>query len=236
LADAGRRSARRRGAVLDPAGEDGYTLIEAVIVVSLLLVVLFPLTVFILSTQRGEGTVSDATGQQQTARLGMETMSRWLRQGGYAQGQDYTSSAVFVTAGDNAVTFYSDPDANGIEDELTYSLSGTSIIQTTVVPDCSGDSCSYDPGSSTLTFTLIDNVRNADLTGCGQPPGSQPLFTFWKVDQGTGQQVVIPPSQDINQLVDISFVTITVVDDVSPGKAPTCVTLATQVQIRNWRP
>jgi len=27
-----------------------------------------------------------------------------------------------------------------------------------------------------------------------------------------------------------------VVEDVTPNKAPTCVTLTTQVQLRNWRP
>ena len=218
-----------------PASQGGYTMIEAVLVVSLLLVVLIPLTTFILSTQRGEGVVNDATRQQQVTRQAMETMTRWMREASYPQGFDYTSSAIFVTAGATSVTFNSDPDYNGIEDQLTLALSGTSVNETIVVPDCSSSPCDYNPGLSTQTIDLIDNVRNADLTACGGS-GTQPLFAYSAIDQGTGVPTPIPPTQDVNQLVDISVVTITVVEDVTPNKAPTCVTLTTQVQLRNWRP
>jgi Tfp pilus assembly protein PilV len=230
-----RRRVQARLGRLGP-GQAGMTLTEVLVSVTLLVVVVVPILNFLSSTQRSEGVVSDSTRQQADARIAIESFSRSLREATYPQGATYVDSSIFDSAGDNSVTFYTDLDSDGVAEQVTYTLdvAASKVTRTVVVPDCSS-TCSYVNGATTSS-TMVDNVRNADLSACGQgQTGTTPLFTFYQVDRGTGTLTAIPSTQNVNNLVDISYVIMKVVLDITPNRAPTCQTLTTSVSLRNWR-
>ena len=220
--------------------ESGLTLIELAITMALLAVITVPAMNFMISTQRAERISNEATQQQQAARVAIDQFARWMRQADYPQGHTYQDSQIFLSATDMDVTFYSDTDHNGINDKIRYWLdtSTASLMRTITVPDCSISPCSYiDSNAVATTATVVQNVRNNNLTACSSS-GSQPLFTYYSKDPGTGGVYPSPiatPIADINYLVDIYYVKLSVVVDVTPGKSPTCQTLTTTVQLRNWR-
>ena len=88
------------------------------------------------------------------------------------------------------------------------------------------------------TRPIIENVRNvAPSASCtNYSGGAQPLFTYYTVDRGTGAQTPVSISGVfVNSLVDISFVQITAIVDITPGQSPTCQNIRTSVSLRNWR-
>ena len=213
------------------------SLIELMVATSLLAVVLPAAFMFVLSASRNERVVTETTQQQHTARLALESFSRVMRKATYPQGYDYTASSIFVAAASEDVTFYSDVDQDAITERVRYRLvAGSDEVERTVVePNCDSLPCSYSgAGTTTTTGVVWEHVRNQDPEACNTPPDDPRLFRYYTVDRGTGAQTEISGST-INDLVDISFVQITVVADITPQESPTCQTLGTGVSLRNWR-
>jgi type II secretory pathway pseudopilin PulG len=217
--------------------EAGITVIEMVVAVAILGLVAPAAMTFVFSMQRNERRVSEATAQEHEARLAVESLSRSLREAGYPEGLSYDSSSIFLTAANDAVTFYSDPDSDSVMERITYRLvPSTSLIErVTVEPDCSVSPCSYATGATSSTRTAVSNVRNGDMSACGSAPGTiEKLFRFYTVDRGSGVRTEIS-SFVADRLVDVSYVQATVVTDITPGQSPICHRLTTGVTLRNWR-
>jgi type II secretory pathway component PulJ len=217
--------------------EAGITVIEMVVAVSILGLVAPAAMTFVFSMQRNEHRISEATAQEHEARLAVESLSRSLREAGYPEGLSYDSSSIFLTAANDSVTFYSDPDSDSVMERLTYRLvPSTSVIErVTVEPDCSVSPCSYSTGATSSTRTAVKYVRNGNMTACGAPAGTPPekLFRFYTVELGSGLRTEIS-SFVADRLVDVSYVQATVVTDITPGQSPSCHTLSTGVALRNW--
>jgi prepilin-type N-terminal cleavage/methylation domain-containing protein len=224
-----RRTLRRLG------GQAGMTLTEVLVTVAIIGLVVPASITFVFSMQRNERRVSESTEQEHQARLAIETFSRSLREAGYAEGFSYDSSSIFYSASPNQVSFYSDPNGDGIEERVTYRLDTTARVvqRDLVVPNCTVTPCSYISGATTTTRPILDDVRNADMAACGSPTPVN-LFHYYSVDRGTGVHTEITGSAT-DQLVDIAFVQMTVVTDITPNQSPTCHTLSTGVTLRNWR-
>jgi type II secretory pathway pseudopilin PulG len=218
--------------------ERGTTLTELAIVVALLGVVVAPAYMFLVSSQRNQRVVDESVQQQQTARVALETFSRSLREATFPQGYNYSESSLFSAAASMDVSFYSDFGNDGVVDRIRYFLdSANSRVQRTVTePDCSGTPCSYGPTATSSTSTVVENVRNADLSACSGGSGSQKLFQYYSVNRSSGAPSEITSSVGVlYNLVDINYVKMTVVVDITPGKSPTCQSIDTAVSLRNWR-
>jgi hypothetical protein len=61
------------------------------------------------------------------------------------------------------------------------------------------------------------------------------VFAYSKKDRGSGSLTPIANPTTIGQVIDINYVRITFLVDVTPGTTPTCQTLTTSVSLRNWR-
>lgn len=216
----------------------GITLIEMVVATAILGLVAPGAMMFVFSMQRNEHRISEATQQEHASRLAVEALSRSLREAGYPEGLSFDSSSIFLSAANDSVTFYSDPDGDSVMDRLTYRLVPASslIERIKVEPSCGPSGCSYSTGATSSTRIAVENVRNGDMTACGSAPGTPPekLFRFYTVDRGSGVQTEIS-SFIADRLVDVSYVQTTVVTDVTPGQSPSCHTLTTGVSLRNWR-
>lgn len=215
--------------------EAGFTLTELMVTVAILGLVAPAAMTFVFSMQRSERKVAEATEQEHQARLAIESFARSLREAGYAEGLTYDSSSIFYAASENSVSFYADPDTDGVMERLTYRLDATeaTIERDKVEPNCSLTPCNYTTGATTTTRMMIDDVRNAEMSACG---GTEPvkLFRYYKVDRGSGAHTELAGSTT-DELVDIAYVKISVVTDETPGESPNCHTLSTGVSLRNWR-
>lgn len=69
----------------------------------------------------------------------------------------------------SSITFYSDIDADGLVEKVTYTQSGTNITKSVINP--TGYPVTYPPNAAT-TITIVDSLRN----------GSTPLFTYYNED------------------------------------------------------
>ena len=215
--------------------EHGTTLAELMIVVLLLGIVVAPAALFLISSQRNQRVVDESVRQQQEARIALDLFGRSMREASYPAGLNYSQSSLFDAASDNDVTFYSDNDNDGVTERVRYYLSGVSVLRKVTNPDCTQVPCSYGDTATVTTKTLLGSVRNTDLTACSGQSGSKPLFTYYAVDKGTGALTQMPSGGSVDNLVDISYVKMTVVVDITPGKSPTCQTLDAAVSLRNWR-
>ena len=216
--------------------EEGMSLVEVLIVMVLMGIIIPPALMFISSTQRTEREVADATQQQQDARTALESLSRHLREAGYPEGLNSSQAAIFASASPNTMSFFTDFDTDSVNERVTYSLDTTSaeISRTILEPDCSVAPCAYT-GTGTTAVTM-QNVRNGDLAPCGDAPGtSTPVFRYYKGDPGAGTLTEIPAAPTVDALVDISYVSVTLVSDVRPEDTPVCQRLETAVSLRNWR-
>jgi Tfp pilus assembly protein PilW len=215
--------------------ERGTTLAELMIVVLLLGMIVAPAAMFLTSSQRNQRVVDESVRQQQDARIALDSWARAIREAGYPAGLNYTSSSLFQSASDNDVSFYSDIDNDGISEKVRYYLSGASVMRSVTNPDCNQNPCSYGDTATVATKTVLSSIRNGDLSACSGQSGTKPIFTYYSVDHGTGAQTQMPSGGSVSNLVDISFVKMTAVVDITPGKSPTCQTLETAVSLRNWR-
>jgi type II secretory pathway component PulJ len=212
------------------------TLAEVLVATAILGLVAPAAMTFIFSMQRSERKVAESTQQEHASRLAVESLARSLREAGYAEGLSYDSSSIFFSAYPDSVTFYSDPDGDGTNERITYRLVPDEVVikRDLVEPNCSVFPCSYSSGATTTTRVAVEYVRNGDMSACGQPGTTKPLFEYYKVVPGEEEPEKIEGSA-LDQLVDINHVEMTVVTDVTPGESPNCHSLGTGVSLRNWR-
>lgn len=226
----------------------GITLLEVTITLALLSLVTFPAGMWLGTMQRSDLFVGDATRQLADTRLALEGMARTIRPATYAFGDNAFNSSIFHSAGDFHVTFYVDANGDGIAERVSYDFDQptSSIRKTSITPACGTGAdgrmaCDYATGVA-RTSTVVQNVRNDAPSSCPNTT-RRPIFSYYKVDPGTGEPVQLASSggdlsvssNDINDLVDINFVQVEVVVDLSPGRGPNCTNLKTSVQLRNWR-
>jgi type II secretory pathway pseudopilin PulG len=208
------------------------------IVSALLGILIVAATGFLVTAQRNEKIVNDASQQQQNARNALEQLARSAREAQYPQGYNYSNSVIISSADKFEVSFFTDVDDDGTVDKVRYVMStgSTDLNQEVYAPDCSASPCEY-PDTPTRTKPVITEVRNRDLGDCGQAAGSTaPLFRFYKADRGTGNLVEIAtPTAVLDQLVDISYFEVNVFHDITPGRSPVCQNVKTSVNLRNWR-
>jgi hypothetical protein len=215
--------------------DDGVTLVELVVVVGLLMVVLVPVFMFLSSIGQGEARVAHATAQNADARLGMERMARAIREANYPQQRTYANSALFDTIGANDVKFYSNANNDEYIERARFYISGTTLNKTVTVPDCTQNPCSYG-GTPSGPSPVIENVQNAVPGTCGRAAGqTQPLLTYYTKTMGSATPTALNPTTDVDKIVDIYQVKITLQVKIDARNAPVCETLATTVQLRNWR-
>lgn len=219
--------------------EEGFTLLEVLTAATLMSVAVTMTLAFLTSTQRSEIVVQEANQQLQENRGAMERISRSLRDASFADGLSADNSSIFVAAADDDVTFYSDVNNDGVTEKIRYFLVGSSLKRSVTPADCSASPCSYPTTTTPETVELVGYVRNATPGTCGSAytgTGPKATFKYYRVDRGTGALTAVPtPTTAIADLVDISFVRVEILVDITPDKAPTCSSLNMSIALRNWR-
>lgn len=153
----------------------GMTLIELMVVVSVMGLVLLVLMGISLSTSKLHGRTSRLAGVQMTARQGLELMETELRQAGADPGDPQIGVVGIVAAQANLIQVRADHNGDGVisttepSENVIYSYDGVgkAILRNpgsgaqVVVPNVEAMTLSYFDGANALITPLPLNATNA---------------------------------------------------------------------------
>lgn len=186
-----------------------FTLIETLVVVSIVTLVGFALQYSIQYFYRANAYVLQGTAAINSARNGVTTIASNLREATYGDDGSYA----IASAATSSVTFYADIDKDGGVERVKAYLLGTNFYK--VVTNAGGNPPTY-VGQALATSTLATYIKNGTST---------PVFRYYN-DSGTELTGAIP-------LADIASVSITLKADVNPNRAPEIYTLTQTASLRN---
>jgi type II secretory pathway pseudopilin PulG len=129
------------------AREEGFTLVELVVVTGLMLIVLTAILTAFTVVQRASVRESARSEESDAVRIAMERMTKEVRQ------------AIDVRAGSSATFLDIDTYINGIETRISYTASGTTLTRT-----AGGQTTTLlDRLASTSVFTYDPDVSNPSV-------------------------------------------------------------------------
>lgn len=190
----------------------GFTLIETVMFIALssaLMAVLSGLLVFFYRTN---ASIIEQTGAITSARRGIETAMRDLREATYAETGAYPIESI----SENKIVFYADTDADDVVEKITYNLIDSVFYKHVVDP--TGNPFEYTDAGATSTIST--EVRNTQF--------SRDVFTYFNAQ---GEQVAATSTP-----LDVTFINASIVVNVNPDRAPNEFTLTSSATLRNLRP
>lgn len=209
-------------------------MVELMVAISLLGIVVVAAMGAMITALRTQNVESNAVQQESTARTALQALAKTMRGANYPAGDTYSNSSIFVSATPDDVTFYSDTLGTGVPQLVRYYLDSThTILEQDVTSANCASSCTYQ-GQTPRTSVVSTNLVNLDTSGCTGIANTD-VFSYFYADPGTGQLTVVPSGSLYNNLVDISYVQVTLVIDVNPGHSPNCQVVQTGVSLRNWR-
>ncbi|HVU75731.1 MAG TPA: type II secretion system protein [Candidatus Paceibacterota bacterium] len=189
--------------------ERGITLIETIVWIAIFTAAMVAITTSVIYFYRTSNfAIQEATALASTQH-GMDTMVRTIREAAYSSIGAYP----VVSLATSSMTFYANTDSDSLVERVHYYLSGTNVYMGTLKP--TGDPASYT-GSETVSL-VADNIKNAS--------SSIDLFTYY--DQNGTQMT------DLTQIAQLRFVTINLVADIDPNRAPVNTQLRSSATLRN---
>lgn len=150
--------------------QQGFSLMEVLISLSLFTIVLFAVYTTFTASHRTFVRGEDKIEVQQTSRVAMGMAASEIRTAGYDPSNVMTlmPTTAIEVANANTLTFIADVDGNNVTDRVTYRLQGTQLIRDLAswngatfpapVPDQLAD------GVSALTFAYFDSSDNPTAT------------------------------------------------------------------------
>lgn len=191
------------------AGARGITALETLIWISITVVVMTGISEALITFYRTSNfTIQEATAVTSVQR-GLESMAKTIRVAAYSNVGAYP----IVSLGTDDFVFYADVDGDSGVERVRYYLSGTTLYRGVIEP--AGDPATY-MGSEAVS-TVTDNIKNASQ--------SVNLFTYY---DAAGAQIT-----DYTRVADVRFVTINLVADIDPNRAPSLTSMRTSTALRN---
>lgn len=217
--------------------EQGYSLLETIVSLSVFLLVLFAVYIVLESNQsiyaKGEGKVD----VQQRARAAMDQISTLLRNAGYFPENfdanpvnDLANPVAIQVATDNALAIYGDADGTGTSSNVfLFCLNGTSLIR---VRAAVGTPAAYTCNQGQVLGLNITNPRFAYFDANNNPIPNPPTPPYQLDGQGVG---AVPSFADTTQRGAIRriAITLTATEDVPGQRQQQIYTLTSNVRLRN---
>jgi len=183
----------------------GYTLVEVMVAMAILLLIFFIVGDFIYNGFRSFRYGSEFDEAVVNARRAMEIMSKEIRGANISDRGDYP----IVSAGEQSLVFYSDIDFDGDFDQVRYYISGRTLYKVVIQPGTARD---YSETPATTTIALF--VNNED----------QEAFQYY---DGTVAQT--------SDLDSIRLIRMRLLFNVNPGISPDDIVIETDVSLRNLK-
>lgn len=189
----------------------GFTLVEAVITVSIGTLLVIGIVTFMIETGRLQTFISEQSDAIETADEATTVMTKALRE--TTDGAD--GSYALVAAEANQLSFYSDIDADANAEEIIYALSDTTITQTIIEPTSAP--AEYVSANG-VTKTVASGIVNGTYTG-------NAIFTYYDLNNALLAEPIT--------LSEVTLVKIHLDVNVDPNRVPDTHTIETYVQLRN---
>jgi len=189
----------------------GLTLVEMVITISIFSIIMVVLVQSIIFFYRSNTSSLEQSYQVNSARKGSAVLVKNIREATYGDDGSYPLSNI----GSTTVVFFSDTENDDSVEKITYSLSGTTLIRN--VLESSGTPPVYTGGG--VDHLVSTYVRNEEE--------GVPLFRFYDVN---GTEIT-----DYENVSDVRSVTINLVVNVQPIRAPQEFTLRSSATLRNLK-
>src|ERR1035437_4684695 len=197
------------------SNNNGFTLVELLVSIFIISILTVIINTFARDNFYMAYTLSDSMSAQFDTRHIVNTMASELRESAPSSLGAYQLANV----SDNAVTFYSDVNNDGLEDQVRYLLNGTNLLKGVTVP--TGSPLTYNIANEKIS-TLISGVVASS---------TQPIFQYYpSTYTGTGSSLVQPVN-----IANISFVRITVIIDKNTNHSPSQVVVTSGVSLRNLK-
>ncbi len=188
----------------------GFTLIETIVTVGISALVIVALSSLIEYFYRTDAYVFEETVAVQSAHNGILNAMRDLREASYGANGAYP----IVSAATSSVTFYVDPNGDGIVDRVHYYISGETLYRGVILPIGSPASYSGQPeATSTIATYVLSNTPT-------------PIFRYYDTN---GNQLTNFPID----IAKITSVNTTVTVNLNPDRAPNDYTLSAGATLRN---
>ncbi|MEO8637882.1 MAG: prepilin-type N-terminal cleavage/methylation domain-containing protein [Candidatus Taylorbacteria bacterium] len=193
----------------------GFTLIEVLVTIAILLIIAVPIAYFQRDVLVNNRTSDESLQSIAAARVIVRTMVKELR--GVAPGND--GSYAVQQAATSSIIFYSDTNDDGLKEKIRYYRSGTTLMKGTIKP--TGSPLVYVQGNET-TSVLMYNIRNAP---------SAPLFEYFdSTYDGTN-----PPLAQPVAVAQVRLLKISLSIDSNPNSLPPAELYTSQVMFRNLK-
>ncbi len=149
-----------------------------------------------------------------SARRGIDPTINNIREATYSDEGAYP----IINASVNSFSFYSDINRDNSIEKIRLFLDTSTYTFKKGVTESAGDPLTYDGQPETI-LTLADNVRNI-----------QQGVNIFRYYDNVGVEVV-----DLSNISSISFVSMSVVVNVNPARAPNDFTLRASAALRNLK-
>lgn len=189
----------------------GLTFIEMLVTVAIFAIIMIAITDSVRFFYRANTSSIEQGYQIVSARRGVEFLVRDAREA--QQGDD--GSFPILSMGSTTLTFFSDTDKDDSVERIRYTLTGTLLLRN--VSDSSGTPPLYT--DSGATSTVSEYVRNGEE--------GVPLFRYY---DGAGVEIT-----DYNNIGDVRSITVDLVVNILPIRAPDEFTLRSSATLRNLR-
>jgi prepilin-type N-terminal cleavage/methylation domain-containing protein len=189
----------------------GMTLLEMVVTVSIVSIIMIAISDSVRFFYRANTSSIEQSYQIASARRGTEFLVRDLREASHGDDGSYPLALI----GSTTISFFSDTDKDVLVERIRYELTGT--VLTRAVLEASGAPSAYT-GVENVSI-VSEYVRNFEEGAA--------IFQYF--DAG-GNEIT-----DYNEVDEVRSVTVNLVVNIQPIRAPEEFTLRSSATLRNLR-
>jgi prepilin-type N-terminal cleavage/methylation domain-containing protein len=183
----------------------GYTLVEVMTVVGILLLVFLITGDMIINSLKTTRYESEQATAIETARKSMGIITKDIRGANTSERGDYP----LVIVQDDELAFFNDIDNDGVMEKIRYYLEGAKLVKEIYLP---GLTLNYS--SLSASSTVADYVNNNGV----------PLFSYYDSN-----------SEETDIINNIRMIEVIVVINVTPTTLPNDYILKSNVNLRNLK-
>lgn len=189
----------------------GLTLVETIVVLSLFLILMLAVSQSIASFYRLNAYTIAQAYQVDTARKGVDELTRDLREMTYADDGTFP----LVSMSSTSVSFFSNVDSDPSVEFVSYTLQGTTLMK--YVYNATGSPPTYSTSTPQQTKTLSEYVQNTLQ--------ATPMFVYYDMN---GSQ-----ASATSTVTDIRYIGMRIIVNIDPVRDPGEYMLRSSTALRN---